>query len=653
MSVGIFIVDDEMILNMYLHQLLKENGYNPTMVHSGEECLRLLAEGARPELILMDINLGPGRMDGPEATRKIYQHYEIPVVLHSAYTDKDTLEKTRAMTKYGYVQKVPGNEQILLLNIEMALRLFQSEKRIKEREHFLENVFDSIRDGLCVINRDFEIVRMNEVLHSWSTQQEPVVGTKCYTFFNKQDRVCDNCPLIVTLKTGKMQKALFSHMKGVLPEWIEVSCYPLSEESTSELTGVVEHIRDVTKRHYDQQKIKESHARAEWLNEIGKTALESFDIREIAEYTVNLLSSHFTDYRVSCLKMSTSRVLYPIYSKSPKGIPPIHGLELDLSLIPQVESELRANRAVAVQSVDDDPRFQAIQPTCSALSTDSLLLEPIETIADEEKLLLCFSADRPHTWSEHEQLSLQEVSDYLSLLLYNAYYRHELRAGEQRYRQLSAHLQEIREEQNEYISREIHDDLGQAMTALKMNLSIIQRALSPMQSRPDIPKTRDTVAYMQGVLDETVEKVREISRRLHPPVLDTAGIIEALEWQVIELRKYSEVEAKFQCNCEDFFLDRSSGLAVFRIVQEALNNSIRHGAADYISVNVSREPYSMNIEVLDDGLGFDAAGAITNGSFGVMSMKERAEQLDGSLKILSAVGEGTRVYLTVPLKEDN
>ncbi|MCF7913831.1 MAG: response regulator [Spirochaetaceae bacterium] len=652
MSIAIFIVDDEMILNMYLHQLLEEKGYLPTMVPSGEECLRRLAEGARPGLILMDINLGADRIDGPEATRRIYQHYEIPVVLHSAYTDKDTLEKARSMTKYGYVQKVPGNEQILLLNIEMALRLFQSEKRLKEREHFLENVFDSIRDGLCVINRDFEIVRMNEVLHSWSTQQEPKIGKKCYDFFNKRDRVCESCPFISTLNTGQMQTALFSQMKGVLPEWIEVSCYPLSEESTGEITGVVEHIRDVTKQHYDQQKINESHARAEWLNAIGKTGLESFDIREIAEYTVNLLSSHFTGYRVSCLKLSSSRVLYPIYSKSPPGMPPLQGFELDLSLIPQVESELRANCAVAVQSVRDDPRFRAIQHTCSAFSTESLLLEPIESIAEEEKLLLCFSADQAHAWSEHEQLSLQEVSDYLSLLLYNAYYRQELRSGEQRYRQLSAHLQEIREEQNEYISREIHDDLGQAMTALKMNLSIIQRALSPKKSSPDILRTRDTVVYMQGILDETVDKVREISRRLHPPVLDTAGIIEALEWQVMELRKYSEVTVNFQCNCEDFTMERSRGLAVFRIVQEALNNSIRHGAADSISVNVFRKPYSLHIELLDDGLGFDVADAMTNGSFGLMSMKERAAQLDGSLKIESAIGEGTRVCLTVPLKED-
>src|SRR6056297_183113 len=494
-----------MILNMYMHQLLEENGYLPTMVYSGEECLRRLSEGERPELILMDINLGPGRIDGPETTREIYQHYNMPVVLHSADTHKNTLEKTRSMNKYGYVQKVPGKEENLLPNIEMALRLFQSEKRIKEREHFLVNVFDSIRDGLCVINRDFEIVRMNDVLYSWSTQQEPMVGKKCYDFFNKREQVCESCPFISTLNTGQMQTALFSQMRGILPEWIEVSCYPLSEESTGEITGVVEHIRDVTKRHYDQQKINESHARAEWLNAIGKTGLESFDIREIAEYTVNLLSSHFTDYRVSCLKIDTSEVLYPLYSKSRSSILPIQGFELDLSLVPQVKSELRANRAVAVQSVKADPRFQAIQHTCSAFSTESMLLEPIESIAQEEKMLLCFSADQPHTWSEHEQLSLQEVSDYLSLLLYNAYYRQELRSGEQRYRQLSTHLQEIREEQNEYISREIHDDLGQAMTALKMNLSIIQRALSPERSSPDILSTRDTVAYMQGILDETVE----------------------------------------------------------------------------------------------------------------------------------------------------
>src|SRR6056297_3196609 len=135
MKARIFIVEDEMILNKHLSNFLSSHGYTVEMASRGEECLEKLKSLPLPDLILMDINLGKNRMDGPTTTQKIYEQYDIPVVLHSAYTDKATLDTTRDMVKYGYIQKVPGNEQFILAGIELAMKLFESKKAHIESEN--------------------------------------------------------------------------------------------------------------------------------------------------------------------------------------------------------------------------------------------------------------------------------------------------------------------------------------------------------------------------------------------------------------------------------------------------------------------------------------------------------------------------------------
>ncbi len=180
----LFLVEDEMILNEQLKRFLEKYDYTVEMFPHGEPCLERLDEGVLPNLILMDINLGKGRMDGPSVTKKIYEKYDIPVVLHSAYTDKATLDTTRDMTKYGYIQKVPGNEQFILATIDMAMKLFESkqahiksENKYKELLRHQQNIREeqnafiaqevhdelgqsltSLQMGLSIIERDFSTV---------------------------------------------------------------------------------------------------------------------------------------------------------------------------------------------------------------------------------------------------------------------------------------------------------------------------------------------------------------------------------------------------------------------------------------------------------------------------------------------------------------
>lgn len=335
----VMIVDDEAIVALAIKNLLEKHGYHALMETSGEGCLRHVETGDLPDLVLMDINLGTGRMDGPETTRRIHEHAEIPVVLHSAYTDPATIQGTRDMTKYGYVHKVPGNEEFVLATVEMAFRL-------QERERM--------------------------------------------------------------------------------------------------------------------------------------------------------------------------------------------------------------------------------------------------------------------------------------------------------YRDLSAHVNRMREEQNAFIAREIHDDLGQSLAALKMNLTMLERSMKR-------PVTDPIISDMREILDATVLKVRFLIHELRPPVFDTPDSVEALSWYAREFEKMFSVPCRFTSRIESITLPPEESLAVFRVVQEALTNSARHGDPTRIAIEMRRENHSLVVTVTDDGHGFSVGAHPQHGTFGILGMQERAEQWNGSVRITSTPGEGTTVTAEFPI----
>lgn len=340
----VMIVDDEAIVALNIARLLQQHGYKAPIAHSGEDCLRKIKESTVPDVILMDINLGPDRMDGPETTRRIHRRYgDIPVILHSAYTDPQTIQATRDMTKYGYVHKVPGNEEFVLATVEMAFKL-------QERERM--------------------------------------------------------------------------------------------------------------------------------------------------------------------------------------------------------------------------------------------------------------------------------------------------------YRNLSAHVNQMREEQNAFIAREIHDDLGQSIAALKMNLTMLSRAVKDEKAEP-------ILADMREILDATALKVRSLIHELRPPVLDTADVMEALSWHVQEFEKNFSIPVAFKSTVPSLEMEPEKSLALFRIVQEALTNSARHGEPERVIITVDREAGFLRVTVSDDGRGFAMSDHGRSRSYGILGMRERAEQWNGSLAIESSPGKGTTVKALFPLERES
>lgn len=210
-------------------------------------------------------------------------------------------------------------------------------------------------------------------------------------------------------------------------------------------------------------------------------------------------------------------------------------------------------------------------------------------------------------------------------------------------RQLSISLQSVREEERTRISRELHDELGQQLTGLKLELTWLSARLR--EGRQPEPGMLDA---MREMLDGTILSVRRISTELRPRILDDLDLAEAVCWQVDELTKRSNLQAVCNLPAAELVREDSLATALFRIVQEALTNVARHANADRLEVSFVRDGDELVLSVRDSGSGFvhDENGR----GIGLVSMRERATAIDGKFTIMSAPGHGTTIEVRVPFK---
>lgn len=225
----------------------------------------------------------------------------------------------------------------------------------------------------------------------------------------------------------------------------------------------------------------------------------------------------------------------------------------------------------------------------------------------------------------------------------------ELRESRDSLRELSAALQSIREEEKIRIARELHDELGQALTVLKMEASAIAGELSPEQA--DLARRAQG---MKQLIDQTVASVRRISADLRPVMLDNLGLAPTLEWLTREMAGRAGIPIELILPNEDLGVSGDAATAIFRIVQEALTNVVRHAEARKVRVEIVRTGGDVRVRVSDDGRGMrefnqrNPRSPRNPRSFGLLGMRERATVLGGTFAITGADGKGTTVEVTIP-----
>ncbi|MDT8324730.1 MAG: histidine kinase, partial [Bacteroidota bacterium] len=218
-----------------------------------------------------------------------------------------------------------------------------------------------------------------------------------------------------------------------------------------------------------------------------------------------------------------------------------------------------------------------------------------------------------------------------------------LQRSQEQFRNLSRHLQSVREEERKGVAREIHDELGQRLTSLKLHLALLQE---------DVPSrnggTHQRFSAMLDDIDETIQSVKRIISQLRPGLLDDLGLSAAIEWQTEEFQRHSGIRCTLSISPPELSLDADRATAVFRIFQETLTNVARHAGADAVRIELCEDADTVHLTIRDDGRGIRPEEIEHPASFGLVGIRERAQYFDGDVTITGEPGGGTTVSVHIP-----
>jgi two-component system sensor histidine kinase UhpB len=220
----------------------------------------------------------------------------------------------------------------------------------------------------------------------------------------------------------------------------------------------------------------------------------------------------------------------------------------------------------------------------------------------------------------------------------------ELERSSARLAELTDHIEQVKEQERARIAREIHDDLGGNLTAIKMALAMLSARL------PDDASLAEKASYLDDLVDRTIDAVHRISLDLRPSTLDL-GIVAALEWQAREFEKQMGIACYFRSAEKDVDLDPDHASALFRIFQEALTNIAKHAGATRVTVALRRQRQHLMLTICDNGRGIQPSDRLKPQSFGLRGMSERARALGGTLTLSPASGGGTMVVVKIQLTQ--
>lgn len=224
-----------------------------------------------------------------------------------------------------------------------------------------------------------------------------------------------------------------------------------------------------------------------------------------------------------------------------------------------------------------------------------------------------------------------------------------LRRSHTQLQALAAHLETVREQERIRIARELHDELGQTLTGLKMDLAQLAKGLAAKPTVEERAHLLNKAHEMQDIIDASVRDIRRLVLELRPPVLDHADLPSALEWLTRDFQKRHGIDCRFTCVAPPDKIEAGTQTAIFRIAQEALTNVARHAQAAQARIELAGTAEALQLTIADDGRGFDEADTSKPTAFGLTGIKERARLLDGTVSFQSRPGRGTQITVRIPM----
>ncbi len=226
----------------------------------------------------------------------------------------------------------------------------------------------------------------------------------------------------------------------------------------------------------------------------------------------------------------------------------------------------------------------------------------------------------------------------------------ELNASRHRLRYLTNHMTDIAERERKSIARDLHDDLGQVLASLRIDVAILEHQVDASENTQNSESISENLTTMSDPLDRASERLHGFVNKLRPEILDNLGLITALEWQADEFFKSHRIKCEFICKLDRLTVNDEIATTIYRIVQECLTNISRHSKASNSEVQLVLNDNTLIIEVSDDGIGISKDIVASTHRFGLLGIRERISSLGGSVQIESTSGEGTTVRMTIPIQ---
>lgn len=330
-----------------------------------------------------------------------------------------------------------------------------------------------------------------------------------------------------------------------------------------------------------------------------------------------------------------------------------------LRLVPEPRLEYAAGAVEAITGYPPEAFVNDVDLVRRAMHPDDADLwlqgsgDPAR-MADSEIVIRWVHPDGKTIWAEHRRrpvfdatgrvIALEGIARDITGLVES---QRQLKESEDQMRQLAARLQSAREEERAQVARELHDELGQTLTALKLEIGRAMAAISPHALAPVVI---DRMQSLMGLAEIGIATVKRIATNLRPPALDHLGLVEAVRWEALAFKARSGLRCYVRTGMKTTRLTREQQTAVFRIFQEALTNVARHAAASAVTVTIDERRNAFELRIKDNGKGIAQREADNPYAIGLVGMRERAALVGGTFQISGRRGKGTMVSVDVPLE---